>query len=188
MIAECVVVGNSPRIESMGDIIDSYEYVIRTGEPLLTNDTGYKTDMLITRGTSIHNIDKKITSTLSEIRVLTESQNKKYPSDIVFLTTRKINCITNILSDCDSHLRFKDIEKPTLGIIALMFAITLQMPVNIVGIETDYNSEFLSRGHYGDVEHVRENRHHNIIKELLWLNSQIKSNAINLLNGMNSNK
>jgi hypothetical protein len=188
MIKECVVVGNSPRIKSMGNIIDSYTCVIRTGCPILTNDTGYKTDMLITRGPSLHEIDKSITSPLNEISIITESQRKKYPSDIVFLTSYKINCIANILSDCDTHLRFNDSEKPTLGIIALMFAATLKIPINVVGIETDYNSEYLSKGHYGDINHIRDNRHHSMIKELLWLNKQIKNNTINLLNNTDSNK
>jgi hypothetical protein len=69
-----------------------------------------------------------------------------------------------------------------------MFAATLKIPINVVGIETDYNSEYLSKGHYGDINHIRDNRHHSMIKELLWLNKQIKNNTINLLNNTDSNK
>lgn len=188
MTTNCIVVGNSPRFNNMSDEIDSFDYIIRTGEPALTEDTGFKTNMLVTRDTSMHVVGDDITTPLKYQACITETQSKNIPSTIVFLSDQEINNTRNILTDCDSQLKFKDNEKPTLGIIALMYAKSLCVPISIVGIETDYNSEFISKGHYGDVEHIRENRHHSMIKELLWLNKCIKSGSINLLNNVSNNK
>lgn len=188
MISNCIVVGNSPRFDNMSDVIDSFDFIIRTGEPKLTEDTGFKTNMLITRGTSMHVVDENISTALKYRACITEAQNKKLPSDILFLSDQEVSNTQTILLDCDTQLKFKDNEKPTLGIIALMYAKLLNVPISIAGIETDYDSVFISRGHYGDIEHIRENRHHSMIKELLWLNNQIKSGSINLLNSVSNNK
>ena len=69
--------------------------------------------------------------------------------------------------------------KPTLGMFAILLAQKMYKDsIQIIGIETDYNSDYYSTGHYDDTKHVRDNTHHSILKESLYINKLLRKGVI----------
>ena len=166
---KCVVVGNSPNFDNYGLKIDSYDLVIRVGAPILSDDTGYNTDVLITRANRIHELNKVYRSAFNYTYAINEQSDKPCPGQIIVLSMSEART-DQLLTYCDQVMSLSSNEKPTLGSLAVAYAIQCEYTVTIVGIETDFTSQYISKGHYGDLKHVRNNVHHNIYKEMLWLN------------------
>ena len=176
-IMRCVVVGNSPDVEELGEVVDEHDVVIRTGRVALDGVetlVGSRTDMLVTRTNKFdHNHEFGFQVNIPEI-------DKPVPKEIILLSNHELNplCV-NILSDVDQMVKLNNKEKPTLGLIAVVVAIKLYNKVNIHGIETQIHSKYHSHGHLGEPGYRRENAFHSLSKEVLYYNKMIRQGIIN---------
>jgi hypothetical protein len=181
----CIVVGNSPDVYNKGDIIDCHEIIIRTGVPCLSGNEqhlGYKTDMLVTRRKKYNRTCQKYIDTFNTTVKLNDNKNISYMNDTIYiLSNNSLEVRPDMMNHVDNLGGLNDQEKPTLGFIAVCLAMTLSDRVNLCGVETDYNSKYISRGHYSDPQYVRVNDIHCLYKEMLFYNKHMRSGILNLI-------
>lgn len=178
---DCIVVGNSPEFNAHGEYIDQHDIIIRTGVPVFSNDTGYNTDILVTRERRIHETPSSIINDFDECIILEESHRKPDNDKIVvFYNNVCIPDMSNLLNDIDTLYRFNTSEKPTLGVVACSIGLLITPKITIVGIVTELNSNYISHGHYNDLNHVRLNSNHNIYKEILTINKLLRAGTIEI--------
>lgn len=182
-IVKCVVVGNSPRITGLGDIIDEHDYVIRTGIPITDDcrsDIGAKVDMLVTRHKKYMRTDRDYVSQFKhKITIEEKPIHVLQPDSIIILHNMDgIDLNDNVLGVVDQQIGLKPDEKATLGCVALFVAMCLSDVVSVCGIEVDYNSNYIDIGHYGDVTYKRVNDRHCIYKEMLYINKLIRTGKL----------
>ena len=184
---KCVVVGNSPSIKCLGKTIDNYQIVIRCGVPRLHNnqiDLGTKTDILITRYRKYQSTDPNFIGEFTNQYDYTVSNKSEYNTDniiILYKNKHRFNLDKNLLGSIDSSLDLGPEEKPTLGLISVYLACEISDDVSICGIETDYHSNYISRGHYGDANYLRVNDRHCLYKEMLYYNRLVRSGRLTVL-------
>ena len=177
----CIIVGNSPSLlgKACGNHIDNFNTVIRLGDPIIESfesDVGCKTDILITRQTKRH---RTHTFNVSQFKYTLIFEEPDYVSspNLYFVYSK-----SNIDIDMDTDTIQKKLKlgecKPTLGMFAILLAQKIYKDgIQIIGIETDYNSDY-SIGHYNDTKHSRDNTHHNILNELLHINKLLRRGVI----------
>ena len=177
----CVVVGNSPEFDMDGEYIDQHDIVMRTGVPVFSNDTGYKTDILVTRERRIYETPDSIINVFDKCVKLEENTEKPDRDKIIILYNNiNIPDMSNLLNDIDILYRFNTAEKPTLGIVACSIGLLLTSTISIIGIVTKPTSSYISHGHYNDPNHVRLNNNHNLYKEILTLNKLLRAGTIEI--------
>ena len=72
-------------------------------------------------------------------------------------------------------------DRPTLGLIGVCVGLQQCDYVTIHGIETIYDSDYISHGHLGDVRYERNNDRHCLYKEMLLYNKMIRAGSIIVL-------
>lgn len=173
----CLIVGNSPSI--VGGC-DGYDFVCRTGVPVVDEHTGTQTDMIVTRTRKYNNTPSSVTRQFKHVMCIDEQSLKPHSQQIIILSKNKLpfSIDDNILDTLDSNLNLNENEKPTLGMIAIHMLADKFEQVVIDGIETQYNSEYLDTGHYRDEKYRRVNMYHSLRKELLYINKLIRQTII----------
>lgn len=182
---KCVIVGNSPNINNLGDKINSHDVIVRTGNPVISTfeqHVGSRTDILVSRDMKRQKISEEFLRQFKFIYVYPESDIKPKPSAYFIYSKCEINIDNNILDQVDIALNLKPNEKPTLGLMAVCIMSGIYNNINICGIETEYTSKYLHKGYYNNHAYMRANDHHSIRKELLYLNKLIRRQVIHILN------
>jgi hypothetical protein len=177
-IMKCVVVGNSPNIQDVGSQIDDHDVVIRTGRLVLEgyeNQVGSKTDMLVTRTNKYKSYEQFF------YRIDLPEVNKPQSKDIILLGRCSCDIDIDLLSNVDNLVKLNSKEKPTLGLIAVILAISMFGRVNVCGIEMDVISEYHTTGHYDDLDYMRVNDYHSLVKEVLYYNKLLRQGIITRL-------
>ena len=184
---KCVVVGNSPSVHNTGATIDKHRIVIRSGVPKLKGneiDLGTKTDILITRSRKYELLSQEYLNSFPHQEVYVFDDNLQYDPEKIYILYKNLKgmCINKDMFDEIKTLTgLKLHEKPTLGLISVHLAFKISDSVSICGIETKYQSNYISRGHYGDPGYLRVNDRHCIYKEMLYYNRLIRSGRLTVL-------
>lgn len=182
-IMRCIVVGNSPNVSTKGVDVNKYDLVIRTGVPVLSGCEhliGDKTDILVTRTKKLNRTDDTYTGQFDQMLIYNDIDHNQ-TGDSIYILTKTNLMLNEILEYTRATANLSTTEKPTLGLIGVCVGLQQCSCVTIYGIETIYDSVYISHGHLGDVGYERNNDRHCLYKEMLLYNKMIRAGSIIVL-------
>lgn len=172
----CLVVGNSPSVLRDSQTLDSFEYVIRNKLPDDDQQVGKLIDMFVSRTRKVNLIscDSRLKD-FKYTQIYKDPCTEPHPSALMiyFNNTAKID-----LSRMKEDIGLSDVEKPTIGIVSIFIGLQLFGHVTLTGVEHDFNSVYIDKGHYDQESYKRVNDYHNLYKEMFFIRKHIRENKI----------
>lgn len=175
-IMKCLIVGNSPNVLRDNQTLDSFDYVIRNKLPDREHHVGKRIDMLVSRTRKVNLIlcDERLKN-FKYKQIHQDPCTEPHPGELIiyFNNTAKID-----LTRMKKSIGLSDIEKPTIGIVSIFIGLQLFGRVTLTGVEHDFNSVYIDKGHYDQEDYKRVNDYHNLYKEMFFIRKHIRENKI----------